>query len=421
MIENTARRTAALATALLAAAFAGAPARAADAAAEPGAADPTAAAKKALDALGLELWGYMRSGFYGATQGAPKGKYAINELGYYRLGNEGDNYLEFGIGRKWDLGGGVKWGTYYMPTVYNGESGTAQVYTDISGLEFAPEATLWAGQRYHRIQDVHIIDDWLMEDGDNYGAGIDGVKLGSGTLNVAVYSDGRSGNRNGSPNNAKRVNFQLRDLAVNPGGTLNVTGAAIRGAFARGSNGGALGVLHNQKDFLVAGLKNSLFVQASTGHASLAGKFYDLDEAGAARPGGRQFRIVEALTWQVGRVGGQALLGYQTLAPADAAPKTRDLSLGGRVTYGVGRHTKLYGELGLTQRKVDGQDTQHLHKGTLAVAFAPATEFWSRPELRLYLSQANWNDAAAQANAASFGAGGRTRGTTFGAQVEAWW
>ena len=38
--------------------------------------------------------------------------------------------------------------------------------------------TLWAGQRYHRIQDVHIIDQWLMEDGDNFGAGVDGIPIG---------------------------------------------------------------------------------------------------------------------------------------------------------------------------------------------------------------------------------------------------
>jgi maltoporin len=32
-----------------------------------------------------------------------------------------------------------------------------------------------------------------------------------------------------------------------------------------------------------------------------------------------------------------------------------------------------------------------------------------------------WNDAAAAANAGSFGAGGRTSATLFGVQIEAWW
>ena len=33
--------------------------------------------KKTIDALGLQLWGYMRGGFYGARNGAPKGQYQL--------------------------------------------------------------------------------------------------------------------------------------------------------------------------------------------------------------------------------------------------------------------------------------------------------------------------------------------------------
>ncbi|SCX64786.1 carbohydrate porin, partial [Variovorax sp. EL159] len=134
--------------------------------------------KKVNDATGLEFWGYGRGGFFGAPKGAPKGGYSLGgDLQKYRLGNEGDNYLEFGIGKKFDLGGGIKWGVFYMPTIYNGKSGTAQAYFSLSGI-FGNSATLWAGQRYHRIQDVHIVDKWVVEDGDNYGAGIDDIPLG---------------------------------------------------------------------------------------------------------------------------------------------------------------------------------------------------------------------------------------------------
>ena len=145
-----------------------------------------AAAKKALDTLGIQLWGYMRSGAYSSFNDAPKGQYQLGgDLQHYRLGNEGDNYLEFGIGKKWELNG-AKLGTYWMPTVYNGSTGTAQIYTDISGLDFAPSVALWAGQRYHRIQDIHILDNWVMEDGDNYGAGVEHIQLGGGTLSRSI-------------------------------------------------------------------------------------------------------------------------------------------------------------------------------------------------------------------------------------------
>ena len=411
-----------------------------------------AAAKKALDALGIQLWGYMRSGAYTAKDSAQRGKYAISEIGYYRLGNEGDTYFEFGIGKKWDLTG-AKVGTYWMPFAYSaingqgGSNGTKQIYADISGLGFAPELTFWAGQRYHRIQDVHIIDDWLMEDGDNFGAGVDNIKLGSmgGTLNIAVYTEGQTG---GGPDTShgKRLNVQLRDLVVNPGGKLNLTAGFVRGSFADKKNSFALGLLHNQT---IGVLTNSLFVQGSNGHADLRGKFYNLNSttttttqtvdttvtptnpgpifpvitttttSTTSNPGAKQFRIIDAINWQSGPLGGQAMIGYQTLNPEDTHTKVKDLSLGGRISYGVAKNIKLYGEGAYTTRKIDGQETQHLNKETIAVALAPNTDFWSRPELRLYLTHTNWNSAAQAAN--NFNANGKTNALLVGAQVEAWW
>ncbi|WP_051443645.1 carbohydrate porin [Curvibacter gracilis] len=381
-----------------------------------------AVVKKTLDDNGVQLFGYGRGGFYSASGNQQKGQYQLGgDLQHYRLGNEGDNYIEFGIGKKWDLGGGLKWGTYYMPKVYNGNTGTAQVYADITGLEFAPDLTLWAGQRYHRIQDIHILDNWLMQDGDNYGAGVDGIRIGSkARLNLAVYTQGSSDNSNASSNNARRANFQLRDLPVNPGGRLTLTGATINGRFGIGQNGNALGLLHNQADFLLPGMNNSLFVQTSTGHAGLDGKFYGLDNAGVAQAGAKQTRIAEVIDWQLGAFGGQALASYQTVEPDNAA-KYKDTSIGGRMSYGVARNVKVLLDVGITSRAIDGQATQHLNKGTLAVAFSPDNKFWTRPEFRVYLSRFNWNTAAGAANAATFGAGGRSSATTVGAQVEYWW
>jgi maltoporin len=230
----------------------------------------------------------------------------------------------------------------------------------------------------------------------------------------------------------------LRDLPINNGGKLTLTAAAISGTFAQGSQGGALGLLHNQENFLVQGLSNSLFLQASNGHAGLNGKFYNLDSSSTTtlapagggaltsmttvtpQMGANQTRIADVINWQSGKFGGQALLGYQTISP-DTGPTVKDTSLGGRVSYGIAANTKLLGELGLTARDVDGQSQQMLNKATVAVAFAPNTDFWTRPEFRIYATTANWNDAAMAANASGFGANGRTSVSTFGVQIEAWW
>jgi len=138
------------------------------------------------------------------------------------------------------------------------------------------------------------------------------------------------------------------------------------------------------------------------------------------QPGAKQRRILDAVDFQIGRFGGQGLVGYQTARP-DSGAETRDISIGGRVSYGVAKYTKLLAELSATRRSIDDQPRQTLNKGTVAVAFSPNTDFWTRPEFRLYVTRAAWNRPASDANAASFGANGGRRATTFGVQMEAWW
>lgn len=416
----------------------------------------SALAKKLGEQLGLEFVGYMRTGAYYANDGLPRGHYGLGELGYNRLGNEGDTYLEIGVGKKWGISG-TKVGVYWMPYLYNSQSvdanGTKQIYADIKGLAFAPEVSFWGGQRYHRIQDVHIIDDWLMEDGDNFGAGADGIKMGSlGTLNVAAYTEG-STEDGSSTSNANRLNFQWRNIPVSPGGMLNLTAGFVHGDFADKSSGVAFGALYNQKFGEVA--TNSLFLQGSDGHADLRGKFYGLNGtrtnvvAGSAfictttpnpdgscptqnlalnpnpatvtstvyNPGAKQYRVVDALNWQSGRFGGQAMIGYQTLKPSDTNLMTKNFGIGGRLSYGVTQHVKLYADMNYATLKTDGSAIQRLHKETLGVALAPNTKFWTRPELRLYVSHVGGNDAVRDAGTFN----GRSSATLAGLQIEAWW
>lgn len=399
---------------------------------------------KINETTGLEFWGYGRGGGYGASRGQPKGGYSLGgDLQKYRLGNEGDNYLEFGIGKKFTLGDGIKLGVFYMPTIYNGKSGTAQAYFSLSGI-FGSTATLWAGQRYHRIQDVHILDKWILEDGDNYGAGIDDIALeGLGRLNAAIYTADSIDNKSGNPNNAKRFNLQWRDIPSNHNGKLTLTAALVSGDFAQGSHGVAFGLMHQQKDFLLPRLNNTVVLQASNGHAAINGKFFNLDlsslqksanfglgtavsasQASATnttqQPSARQYRVLDTLDFQFGKWGGQALIGYQSMHP-DNSVATRDFSLGGRMSYGIAKYTKLLGEFGTTRRSIKNQPQQTLNKATLAIAISPDTNFWTRPEVRIYATHANWNKSAGSANTTSFGANGRRGATSFGVQAEVWW
>ncbi|MCE1741461.1 carbohydrate porin, partial [Enterobacter hormaechei] len=51
-------------------------------------------------------------------------------------------------------------------------------------LDFAPEATLWAGKRYYQRHDIHI-SDFYYWDTSGAGAGIENMEVGSGKLSVA--------------------------------------------------------------------------------------------------------------------------------------------------------------------------------------------------------------------------------------------
>ena len=385
---------------------------------------------QAAEFNGIELSGYMRGGAYSSTAGTPRGGYTLGgDTQKFRLGNEGDNYMELGIGKTFDLGNGMKTSMLYMPSVSNGQSATPQAFATISGFDFAPEANFWAGQRYLRIQDVHIVDRYLMDYGDNIGAGMTDYNLGFAKLGLGVFSGATLDNNNAAANSAVRANIDLSELHVNPGGTLRVLGTLVRGNFQMGKPGAGLSVSHNQSDFLFQGLTNTVFLQGATGHAGVNGQFQGLGDASNAsgeQPGLQSLRATDAINWQTGPFGGQALVSYQT-AKIDGGinngKSTRDLTLGGRVAYAMSQKFKLLAEAGTTSRSIDGQPKQSLNKFTIAPTLALEPDFWSRPELRFYITRASWNDAAAAANSGvgGFGFGGRTSSTLTGVQMEVWW
>jgi maltoporin len=90
------------------------------------------------------------------------------------------------------------------------------------------------------------------------------------------------------------------------------------------------------------------------------------------------------------------------------------------VSYAFSKNFKLLVDGVTTTRTGAGAD-QRLDKITIAPTLSSGPGFYSRPELRFYVTMANWNDAAAAANATSFGAGGKTSRTIAGIQYEVWW
>lgn len=374
----------------------------------------------AVDIAGFEFNGYSRGGPTLNPSDGVKGNLALGgELQKYRLGNEGDYGIEVNLARTFDFQG-TKVKVDYMPAKWNsGDISTEQAYVEVSGFAFMPEAKFWAGQRRLRIQDIHIIDNFLLNYGDNEGAGVLDIPVGGAKVGFGVFSGDKFDQQLPTGVKATRFNAEVYDINTNPGGKLRVLATAVSGTGLANSNtGSGLSFLHNQADFLAKGLTNSLFVQASRGHARIDGEFESID---GVNPGKRVFRIADSINWQFGPFGGQALVGWQKSRNEATNVSTKDFSLGGRMSYALNRNFKMLVEAGTTSRKVDGSPDQRLSKVTIAPTLSVGEGFWERPELRFYVTKANWNAAAAAANAATFGQGGKTSRTLVGVQYEIWW
>jgi len=373
----------------------------------------------AMDVGGIEFHGYSRGGPVLSHDDNIKGGLSLGgDLQKYRLGNEGDNGIEIDLIKNFEAGG-VKWKVHYMPVKWGSASvGTDQAYVEMSGLSFAPEAKVWAGQRRLRIQDVHIVDNFLLNYGDNQGAGVTDIGIGGAKLGVGLFSGDKFDSSMPAGVKATRLNVDISAINTNPDGKLRVLLTTVKGSGLANSNSGSgISVSHNQENFLVEGMTNSLFLQTSTGHARIDGEFQSIDGVTA---GQRVSRIADSLNWQSGAFGGQTLLSYQTSKVDGTSVTTKDTSVGGRVSYAFSSNFKLLAEVGLTSRKAP-TGNQTLNKVTIAPTISVGPDFWSRPEVRLYVTKANWNTAAATANASTFGAGGRTSSTIMGVQYEVWW
>ncbi|MES2948588.1 MAG: carbohydrate porin [Pseudomonadota bacterium] len=372
----------------------------------------------AAEVAGIEYHGYSRGGPVFNYDTVKGGLSLGGELQKYRLGNEGDNGIEIDLIKNFEAGG-MKWKVHYMPAKWgSGAVGTEQAFVEMGGMSFAPEAKIWAGQRRLRLQDVHIVDNQLLNYGDNQGAGVTDINLGGAKLGLGVFTGDKFDSVLPSTVKANRFNVDISDINTNAGGKLRVLLTSVDGSgLAAGNTGSGISVVHNQSDFITKGMSNALFLQASRGHARIDGEFLNIDGVGAGRS---VSRIADAVNWQNGAFGGQALIGYQTNQDDVTGVTTKETTLGARISYAFSNNFKMLAEVGSTSIQAPGGD-QTLNKITLAPTFSVGQDFWSRPEIRLYVTHANWNTAAALANASSFGAGGKTSTTIVGVQYEIWW
>jgi maltoporin len=380
-----------------------------------------------------EFEGYVRVGS-GDADKADRTCYNLGiSGGHYRLGNECDLYGEFGVAHTVVTSGASYRGHAMVNAQRPGDDGDGssggieQLDVEAHGFAFAPAVKFWLGKRFFGRAGVHILDTWFVRM-DGAGLGAHHIALGDAKLGVAFFrleaTAGAPFGTQPSERPARRFNVDLSEIPLGDGGRLRLSTTFTRGhddAGASGTRGSGLSVQHDRAWPAIGGT-NTAWLQVAQGSAGLDANFGTMTAATSVK----QWRVVESLTWQSGALGGQAVALYgrhgRDAAHGIAAPYA-EVSIGARVSYGVTDHLKLVGEAGHMRKRPDGADTQRLDKLTFAPTWSVGPGFWDRPELRLYVTWARWNDAA---NAAA-GAGGltgladgATRGTSLGVQLEGW-
>ncbi|HEX3140917.1 MAG TPA: carbohydrate porin [Rhizobacter sp.] len=383
-------------------------------------------------AYAVDFDGYFRAGPGATSKNDARACYNLGiSGGHYRLGNECDFYGEFGLAQTGTTADGVSWKAKVMFNQYNpgtdtgdSSSGFNQMYVEGKGFDIAPGTNFWAGKRFYGRKDVHIVDQFFTKL-DGVGAGFDQTNLGFAKLGVSYFTtDG--GNTGLSHSPGGRINVDMTEIGLGDvGGQLRVLGTFTEGRFdgatgAEGTSGFGLTVQHTI-DIASVGGGNTVWLQYAQGSAGLDGNFGNL----TAPSGTSAWRLVESFTWQAGPFGGQAiaLYGQQDANPVSGAAGYDELSIGGRGSFAITNHFKLVAEAGYMEKNPDGSAKQKLAKFTLAPTLSTGPGFWNRPELRLYVTTAKWNQPANDANGIGGLTGlgnGKTKGTSWGAQAEVW-
>ena len=392
---------------------------------------PFAAACGALMAASaahaVDWTGYMRGGPAATSvSGESRQCYGLASPGLkYRLGNECDFYGEFQLAQAMKADGvdfnAVLMTNYYSPqTESNNNYGIEQAYVEMKGVDIAPQALFWMGKRRDR-DDVHIVDTFFTNM-SGVGAGVENIDLGFGKFGFAGYktdsgvvrNDDGSLDTTAGNNGIARLHAQLYDIGVNPDGKLRLVATFSKAdsqGGTKGKDGFGFTVEHVQDKFFGGG--NHIWAQYAQGSTNINQGFGNA----TADSGTKTYRIVESPSWQVGAFGGQAIALYQH----DKTDTTtwNSYTLGGRASYGMTKNLKFLTEIGYSNRKPSGGASENLTKVSIGPALSTGPDFWKRPELRLYVTYADFNKAAA-ADLANGLPQGKTNAVSYGAQVEIW-
>ncbi len=406
----------------------------------------------------------------------------------FRLGNEVDNYMELGVDVRAYEKAGTTFKLHARPTFrewYNERDASANTSggnsgnnvnqkvllretwgeaTGIfgSGSDAFKDATVWVGRRFYQRHDVHMVDYYFWNNSGD-GCGLEGVNLGFakfhyayiqqdfGNINSFKLTD-NAGNAIGpshpySDPHGELVmtshDFRLTDIETNTNGSfslgLQLQKTANKTNNTGNRNGGwRVDAMHKQGGIL--GGDNTVAVNYSVGSPVWGWYSYERDDKNKA------WEVLDQFFIQPSKQFGMCVFGiYRNRNVVTDAVSTgtkgtqKSFMLGARPMWFFTEHFSVAAEVGYEQQKstdwftpaVGGVEagyvtTKHLTKETLSAVWSPQSSWWSRPQLRVFVTNAQWDTSGTQnpwngAYSPTNFAADKKSGMTYGAQVEAWW
>jgi len=418
----------------------------------------------------VDIGGYFRAGYGRDGRGGALAAFAApGAAAKYRLGNEAENYGELIFGKSVYLPGAFRLSDDLRPdgtpsgpiarvqirvsalspysTLATGTAtnfGLPEAWASIGNVISAlPAAKFWAGRRFFRRHDIHVLDFfyWDMSGG---GGGVEDVQIGPAKLAFSWIGFGSTSGLGNvpapDPANAAGFSKSSYELRVYElpllGGSLEagVTLATQRSGFdqsgrkAPSRSGVAVNLVHTVSGFISPEGTNKFSVQYGTGPAKTFNAGFETVDL----PAGNFIRSVERNSWRI-RVSEHfitnfgehfslcPILLFQATDQGDGTGRQYWYSAGARPTVHFNHYFSVAADGGVDYVRDTGASTSAaLGKLTLAPQVAVGNRFDSRPVIRAFATAAWWgDDFRGKVGGADYS--NNTHGFNAGMQMEAWW
>ena len=332
-----------------------------------------------------------------------------------------------------------------------------ELYAD---YEMPSGAKLWAGKRFYRRKDVHILDYYYLHNSGN-GVGVDEIpvsNLGSASVAIlksATIANGGVGGVHEDINNYK-LDLRWNDIplwsdasldAVLIYGWQNLSGTQKRADDNNRTNNSVLALLEWTQGNFFGGFNKLSFTYASNGfdNVGLGGQAADTGATLAPYPTrGNAFRfidwgLIEQAKWSLGyafvvshmHYKDKDHVGWSWQYSGDGADRPRNSNtwtFALRPSYKWSDYTSTVLEFGYSNVAGANGDRDSASKLTIAQQWSPSTTFWSRPSIRIFASwlsgdlmdhrNPDWYYGTPASAPAFFK---KNHEFIYGAQMEAWW